>query len=85
MEALICIKRAAYDDSFMGNMILEINGEIRTISPVSNVRELLQSLGVGEERVAVELNRKIIRRGDWEKTAISDRDRVEIVQFVGGG
>ena len=69
----------------MESMKLEINGEIRTISPVSNVRELLQVLGVGEERVAVELNRKIIRRGDWENTAISDRDRVEIVQFVGGG
>jgi thiamine biosynthesis protein ThiS len=67
------------------SMILEINGETRTISPVSNVRELLQLLGVAEGRVAVELNRKIIRRGDWEKTAISNRDRVEIVQFVGGG
>jgi thiamine biosynthesis protein ThiS len=67
------------------SMILEINGETRTMSPVSNVRELLQLLGVAEGRVAVELNRKIIRRGDWEKTAISNRDRVEIVQFVGGG
>jgi thiamine biosynthesis protein ThiS len=67
------------------SMILEINGETRTISPVSNVRELLQLLGVAEGRVAVELNREIIRRGDWEKTAISNRDRVEIVQFVGGG
>jgi thiamine biosynthesis protein ThiS len=67
------------------SMILEINGETRTISPVSNVRELLQLLGVAEGRVAVELNRKIIRQGDWEKTAISNRDRVEIVQFVGGG
>ena len=69
----------------MESMILEINGETRTIAPVSNVRELLQLLGVAEGRVAVELNRKIIRRGDWEETAISNMDRVEIVQFVGGG
>ena len=69
----------------MGSMTLEINGDARTISPVANVRELLQLLGIAEGRVAVEVNRKIIRKGDWETTAISDRDRVEIVQFVGGG
>ncbi len=69
----------------MESMVLEINGEMRTISPVSNLRQLLEQLGISEGRVAVEVNRKIIRRGDWETTALSDRDRVEIVQFVGGG
>lgn len=66
-------------------MTLEINGERREVSPVSNVMELLQVLGVAENHVAVELNREIIRRRDWEKTPISSHDRVEIVQFVGGG
>ena len=63
-------------------MTLEINGESREISPVSNVMELLQYLGVAESHVAVELNRNIIRRRDWENTPISNHDRVEIVQFV---
>jgi sulfur carrier protein len=85
MECLICIKCDAYDDRSMKSMTLEINGEPRSISPVSNVRELLQLLSISEERVAVELNRKIIRRSDWERTAVSNLDRVEIVQFVGGG
>ena len=69
----------------MDSMTLIINGETRTISPVSNVRELLQILGIAEERTAVEVNRKIIRRADWDKTVISNLDNVEIVQFVGGG
>jgi sulfur carrier protein len=85
MEALICNYRDAYDDSSMENMTLVINGENRTISPVANVRELLRFLGISEDRVAVELNRKIVRRNDWEKTSVSNQDRVEIVQFVGGG
>jgi thiamine biosynthesis protein ThiS len=85
IEGLICIKRDAYDDSFMKNMTLIINGENRTVSPVANVRELLGILGISEDRVAVELNRKIIRRGDWEKTAVLNQDRLEIVRFVGGG
>ena len=66
-------------------MELVINGETREVPPVSNVRQLLQHLGIAEKQVAVELNRNIIRRKDWENTPISNLDRVEIVQFVGGG
>ena len=69
----------------MENIKLEINGELREISPVANVWELLQLLGITGSHVAVELNRTIIRRRDWETTPISNHDRVEIVQFVGGG
>ncbi|MBP1624293.1 MAG: thiamine biosynthesis protein ThiS [Acidobacteria bacterium] len=69
----------------MENITLVINGESRTLPPVSNVRELLTLLGVGENNVAVEVNRKIIRRREWEQTRLSNLDRVEIVQFVGGG
>ena len=64
---------------------LEINGEMREIPAVANVKELLQFLGIVESQVALELNRKIIRREEWEATPISNLDRVEIVQFVGGG
>jgi thiamine biosynthesis protein ThiS len=69
----------------METITLEINGETRTVTGVSNVRELLEQLGIPQTRVAVELNRKIIRRVEWEDTPISNLDRVEIVQFVGGG
>jgi sulfur carrier protein len=74
-----------YDVGSMENMTLIINGETRALAPVSNVRELIGALGIQGAHVAVELNRKIIRRGDWENTGVSDGDRVEIVQFVGGG
>jgi sulfur carrier protein len=69
----------------MENMTLEINGETRTISPVSNVQELLLLLGIDGIHVAVEVNRKIVRRKEWDNTRLSNMDRVEIVQFVGGG
>jgi sulfur carrier protein len=82
---LVSCKCDAYDDGSMETITLEINGESRTVSPVSNVRGLLEVLGINEGRVAVEVNRKIIRRGEWERTPISNHDRVEIVQFVGGG
>ncbi len=66
-------------------MQLEINGEARSVPLVSNVRGLLQFLGIGQERIAVELNRRIIRRKDWDSTPLEESDKVEIVQFVGGG
>ena len=69
----------------MENMTLVINGETRSIPVVSNVLELLRHLKVGAEGVAVELNKNIIRRRDWKETPLSNGDRVEIVQLVGGG
>ncbi|MEJ2246138.1 MAG: sulfur carrier protein ThiS [Acidobacteriota bacterium] len=69
----------------MNNITLIINGKSRSITAVSNVLELIQHLGIVESQIAVELNTNIIPRGDWEKTKVSNLDRVEIVQFVGGG
>jgi thiamine biosynthesis protein ThiS len=79
------MESVAYDGCSMNTITLEINGETRQIPPVSNVVQLLDVLGISGSRVAVEINRKIIRRGEWERTPISNLDRVEIVQFVGGG
>lgn len=47
--------------------------------------ELIEQLSLAPQRIAIEVNRQIIRRVDWESTDINDGDRVEIVQFVGGG
>jgi thiamine biosynthesis protein ThiS len=66
-------------------MTLHINGEIRSVPAVSNLLELIAHLGIGQDRVAIELNRQIIRRKDWETTPLRDMDKIEIVQFVGGG
>jgi len=66
-------------------MRLEINGERRSVPASATVRELLENLGIKPDRIAVELNRQIIRRQEWDRTALSDMDKIEIVQFVGGG
>jgi sulfur carrier protein len=66
-------------------MILEINGEKRSVPVVETVRELIRHLEIGEDRIAVEVNRKIVLRGEWDKTSVKDQDKIEIVQFVGGG
>ena len=66
-------------------MEIVINGEIRKVPPQINLQDLLRLLELKEDRVAVELNRDIVRRERWPETRLRDQDRLEIVQFVGGG
>jgi sulfur carrier protein len=66
-------------------MRLVINGEDRDLEGVETVSSLLERLELKADRVAVELNREIVGRDLWAKTPLRDGDRLEIVQFVGGG
>jgi len=63
-----------------------VNGsETHVDEIVIAVSDLIKSLGLNPQRLAVELNRRIIRRAEWDSTRISEGDTVEIVHFVGGG
>lgn len=66
-------------------MKLIINGEEKPVDNVSSVSDLLRELGLKADRVAVELNREIAVRASWDSTQLKEGDRLEIVQFVGGG
>jgi thiamine biosynthesis protein ThiS len=62
-----------------------LNGEEAQLDDGASVIDLIGSLGLKPERLAVELNHRIIRRADWASTLFAEGDRVEIVHFVGGG
>ncbi len=62
-----------------------LNGELKQVPSGLNVRQLLEHLNIDAQRVAVELNREIVRKADWEKTLVEDGAAIEIVMFVGGG
>ena len=66
-------------------MKLQINGEEREMAEGLTLAALLEQLGMKADRVAVELNREIVRREAWAQTRLQEGDRLEIVQFVGGG
>ncbi len=66
-------------------MTLTINGESRDFTNISMLSDLVSQLGMKPDRVAIELNRELIRRDRWPETKLSDGDRLEIVHFVGGG
>ena len=62
-----------------------VNGRTCSAPEGLNLSGLLVFLSVDPARVAVELNRTIVARKDWDKTSVGSGATLEIVQFVGGG
>ena len=62
-----------------------VNGESRNFPETANLADVVRELKLEPERVAVELNRTIVKRDLWASTLVADGAEIEIVQFVGGG
>ncbi len=62
-----------------------MNDETRALPADATIAELVGTLGLGPRRIAVEVNRAVVPRADYERTVLRDGDRVEIIHFVGGG
>jgi len=65
-------------------MKLTINGEKKELN-CNKVSDLLNALNLEKNIVAVELNKNIVHRENFEKTKLKDNDKLEIVKAVGGG
>lgn len=68
-----------------GMMQVTLNGEPREVEAGTTMAVLLDALNVEPVRVAVEINRELVPRRDFENTSIGDGDVIEVVTFVGGG
>ena len=63
---------------------ITLNGE-STKLPSNKLEDLLDSLNLQNKRYAVEINREIIPRSRHSSYQLSENDRIEIVEAVGGG
>ena len=68
-----------------GFVTVIVNGEERLVADGRTIADLLAELRLGGRRIAVEMNRDIVPRAEYASRSIRDGDRIEIVQFVGGG
>ena len=66
-------------------MKIAVNGEEKEIESGTTLGELLSRLDLKQDRLAIELNRRILRRSDWSSATLAEGDAIEIVSFVGGG
>ena len=62
-----------------------VNGDTRQVPEGTTITGLLGLLGVRPDRVAVELDRAIIKSSFWPETTLAPGAQLEIVHFVGGG
>ena len=62
-----------------------INGEARHLEGAVNVSALLTGMGLDPAKIAVERNREVIPRSLYDQINLADGDKLEIVQFIGGG
>jgi sulfur carrier protein len=70
------------DNSSIG---IQLNGESYSIGEDTRVADLVERLKLKRGRVAVEVNRTIVPKAQWETVRLRAGDQVEIVNFVGGG
>ena len=66
-------------------MQITVNGENREIPENFSAAALVEQLGLGGRRLAMEVNQEILPRGRFEQHRFQPGDRVEIVQAIGGG
>ena len=66
-------------------MWLLLNGERREVANELSLAQLVETLKLPAERIAIELNQSVVRRSEWSTSMLKESDRVEIVHFVGGG
>jgi sulfur carrier protein len=66
-------------------MKVTVNGDSTDIRDGSTVAGLLEDLQIGRDRVAVEVGLEIVPKAQYNTHVLQEADKIEIVQFVGGG
>ena len=64
---------------------IELNGEPYRLPAGQTLDDLVRTLGVGPQAVALAVNREVVPRQQWHARALLPRDRVDIVRAIGGG
>ncbi len=64
---------------------IQLNGKITNINKNLTIKDLLKKYKLNEKKIAVELNGVIVPKKYYTKKSIKEKDRIEIVHFIGGG
>ena len=72
-------------DSKNSNVLIKVNGENKLVPQNIYILNLLELYKINEDRVVIELNKKILKKELFESVLLKENDELEIVTFVGGG
>ena len=65
--------------------MITINGERKEYDKSLSIREYLMKEGYRIERIAVEVNEEIVPKSQYDTRHFNDEDKIEVINFVGGG
>lgn len=66
-------------------MNIVVNGEIKEVKEDITIQELIEFLSIKVGVMAVAVNMNIVKKDDWDSFKLNQDDKVELLQFVGGG
>ena len=64
---------------------IELNGAAHALPATSSLHDLVESLGLAGQALALAVNRQVVPRERWRETHLQARDRVDVVRAIGGG
>ncbi len=64
---------------------IQLNGKKISILTNISVRDLVKKYKLKEKKIAIELNGTILPKQNYAKKILKNNDKIEIVQFIGGG
>lgn len=79
------MRALSYHERYRKVISVFINGAARDFAQAISVDELIQDMGLGGKRIALERNGEIVPRSQFEQQMLADGDKLEIVVAVGGG
>jgi sulfur carrier protein len=66
-------------------MRIHVNGQDHDLPGPTSLSVLVERLGLDARKIAIERNLEIVPRSTYAATVLGEGDRLEIVNFVGGG
>ena len=64
---------------------IELNGAAHALPEAASLHDLVESLGLAGQKLALAVNRQVVPRERWRETPLQARDRVDVVRAIGGG
>ena len=64
---------------------IQLNGKKITVKPNLSLISLLRKFNLVNKKIAIEFNGKIVPRTSYKKKYLKDKNKIEIVHFIGGG
>ena len=62
-----------------------LNGKTLFLNKGTSIYKVIKKIKLQPNKVAIELNRKIINKKNMNKMFLKNKDKIEIVHFIGGG